>query len=124
MKKFLSRGGVLVIAIAAIIGFKFWNKSSDSNEAKSQATQVIQGWPEYSRDAAYYDQLIETAHERAFDSAYSMGGRRRSAEFDAGEYLYKLLVFMSERAKADGRPEVYALLQARAVSIRSASTSG
>ncbi|MEM7263342.1 MAG: hypothetical protein AAF488_15240, partial [Planctomycetota bacterium] len=62
--------------------------------------------PGYSENTAYYDRLFQHFHGGAFNKAYSMGGRRRGASFDADQYLAVLLARMSAQAKRDGKGDV------------------
>ena len=98
-------GLVLVVAIAA--GFYWWkSKKSEAvdtriDEVQEKVVQVCKNCPSFSKHVDFFHENAYAAHERAFDAAYSAGGRRRSPTFDESEYCrlyFKALIGASERA--------------------------
>jgi hypothetical protein len=110
-KKTLIWIGVGLAIAGGVIGYKFYNKGKAEADAKQRAVAIVKILPGYEKDARYYDALLEHAHPAAFDDAYTMGGRRRAAMFDAMGYMRSLLSRMAEEAKRDNRTEVSAALQ-------------
>lgn len=57
-----------VIAVVAMLGFKFWNKSQAFDEMKTQVVTLCAG------DTACLT-AVNTHFDDCFDQSYSMGGR-------------------------------------------------
>jgi hypothetical protein len=70
------RGVGIVIAIAATLGFKFWDKSQAHDESKAQLVALC------STDVTCVT-AVSTHFEACFDASYSMGGRRSSGSLNA-----------------------------------------
>jgi len=104
--KVASTIGGFVVVVAIVLGFKFYNKGQANAEVKSEAAKIVQSLPGYQRNQAYYDSLVEHAHPIAFEVAYSMGGRRRSAKFNDQKYLSVLIAEMIKKARSDGKTDV------------------
>ena len=65
-----------VVLAGALIGFKFYNKSSTLADTRGHLIEVCAGDGECA-------QAVDTHFEGCFEDSYSMGGRRRSASLDA-----------------------------------------
>lgn len=70
------KGVGVVVAIVLAVGFKFWDKSRQSEEYKTQMVQLCAG------DAACIT-AVGQHFDDCFDSSYSMGGRRQSGSLNA-----------------------------------------
>lgn len=102
-------GGIgLSLIISLVIGLS--NKSSDDKEARRQMIEVVQDFPDYSENSSYYTQLVDRFHHEAFEAAYSMSGRRKSAKLDGKAYLIQISSRMAAKATADGKATVAATL--------------
>lgn len=110
MKKVSRTVGLIVVGVAVFFGWKLYSKSQASEETKQEAKSFIVNMPGYAADNAYYDSLLESAHPTAFDASYSIGGRRRAAKFDEGQYYDRLLTGMIAKAEQDKRTEAFAAL--------------
>jgi hypothetical protein len=98
-------GGIgLSLIISLVIGLS--NKSSDDKQAREDMIKVTQTFPDYSENSQYYTQLVDRFHKEAFEAAYSMGGRRKSAKLDGKAYLIQISSRMATKAAADGKPTV------------------
>jgi len=53
-----------------------------------------------------YLRIFDLSHEVAFEAAYEMGGRRRSATFDEYAYVDTLIAEMVRRAYQEGLDEM------------------
>lgn len=69
-----------VIAIALVVGVKFYNKSSATAEVKAHMVKLCGG------DAAC-EQAVGTHFEACFEQAYKMGGRRRDSRLEGGQLV-------------------------------------
>jgi hypothetical protein len=96
----------IVVIIAIVLGFKFYNKSKASAAVREQAVALVQAFPEYEANKAYFDDAFDELHGQAFDQAYKMGGRRTSAKFDEDAYLAFLVGLIHRKAKSDGKSEI------------------
>lgn len=95
-KKSSSWGVTILIAVvigAGLIGWKYWNKSSSSDEVKQEVKDLFKDF----EDQKLIGTLIDKHHDACFDECYTMGGRRRSAKFDADRYLQ----MMADRIRTD-----------------------
>jgi hypothetical protein len=98
-------GGVIVV-IVILVGLKFWHRSDDSAEILADMKEVIAQLNVDEADAKYLEQMLEREHQRAFDAAYDMGGRRRRATFDEKQYLVQVLGAMAKQCDRDRSPEI------------------
>jgi hypothetical protein len=71
-------GGAVVVA--AVVGMKMHNKGATEREARETLRNLCAG------EAACLE-AVETHFDACFESAYSMGSRRRSASFDGQEMV-------------------------------------
>ena len=103
-------GGIgLSLIISLVIGLS--NKSSDDRQVRKEMIEVIQTFPDYSENSAYYTQLVDRYHKEAFEAAYSMSGRRKSAKLDEKVYLAQISSRMAAKAASDGKASVATTLQ-------------
>jgi hypothetical protein len=75
---------------AVIIGgvyMKMSNKSEANENIKTDIIGIVHDMDCYSDNAEKLDQMCEIAHTTAFESAYSIGGRRTSSSFDDQKYI-------------------------------------
>lgn len=79
---------VVVLGAAAVIGLKFYNKASAHDDVRGQLVALCDG-------DAVCERAVETHFDTCFESAYRMGGRRRSARMETGQLVQCL------NAKAD-----------------------
>lgn len=103
-------GGIgLSLIISLVIALS--NKSDDDKQVRKEMIQVVQTFPDYSENSQYYTQLVDRFHHEAFEAAYSMSGRRKSAKLDVKAYLIQISSRMAAKASADGRSSVAETLQ-------------
>ena len=93
----------IIMIIAIFLGMKANNKSKASKEIKAKATAEMQS--EYSSvlGSEYVIELVDYAHPSAMDAAYNLGGKRKSAIFDANTYGRILHQKMEEKMRKDGK---------------------
>lgn len=101
----------IALAIAAVVGWKFYNKSESSSDVRNAIASWIQATPVYEENKDYIDGLLSSVHDEAFDQTYRMGGRRSRTRFDANEYVRLVFTGMASRADEDGRPEIAAAVR-------------
>jgi hypothetical protein len=98
--------GTLVV-IAAIFGYKFYNKNSLSEDYRKQAHALVERCDLYAANKDYVDSLCDDAHDTAFGEAYHMGlGRRDRSTFDEDVYAMELIKGMIQQATADGSTHI------------------
>jgi hypothetical protein len=64
-------------------------------ETASQVASACEKCPSYTKNAAFFEEFEEVAHEQAYNAAYQPSGRRRSAKFDEAGYcrcFFKVLI--------------------------------
>ena len=98
----LKRWGVPLLAIAALLGWRFYQKSGDASEVHDGGLEAVLSWAHEGATEAQLRPLFEACHESAFEDAYRMGGRRRGASFDSDAYYANLFGCMEQRARAAG----------------------
>ena len=64
-----------LIAIGAIFGMKFYNKSNASDDIRAQLIKIC-------KEDTACSAAVNTHFESCFGDAYTMGGRRTDAKFD------------------------------------------
>jgi len=108
----LKRFAGIAILAAAVLGYKFWQQSGTSNEVKAAVHSWVVDAEGYEKDPAYFDTLLDLAHESAFEANYRMGGRRRQTSFDDETYIESVFQRMQDQARVDGRDDVAASIAA------------
>lgn len=102
MKKVI--GFVVVIVLA--VGLKFYNRGSDDKQVLADMKEILSGLDLSEEDSAYVNDIVEREHKRAFDAAYSMGGRRRAAKLDEDKYIDEVFNGLILRCNADRKAEL------------------
>jgi hypothetical protein len=69
----------ILVAVVAVFGMKFYNKSSSAKEVRTHFDSLC--------DDAQCKQALAAHFDACFDSAYKMGGRRKSATLEAGQLV-------------------------------------
>lgn len=69
-----------LVAIVAVLGMKFYNKSSASTEVKAHLVTLCHG------DAGCQS-AVDSHFEACFESAYKMGGRRSSSRLESEQLV-------------------------------------
>ena len=113
-KKILSTVGTAVVIISVVVGLKFYNKSQVNAQIRGEAVAIVENVQGYGSNADYFQLLIDHAHPVAFEEAYRMGGRRRSAEFDDARYVQVLFATMLDKAKSEQRSKIANALETHA----------
>jgi hypothetical protein len=108
----LARVGIAVLVVGGVIGLKFYNKGSAEAEIKTNMHAWVANSVGYADDPAYAETLFDQCHEPAFESCYSVGGRRRSARFEDERYIAQLTAAMAAQARKDGREKFATGLEA------------
>lgn len=115
MKRFL----LTIVAVAAILGFKFYNRNSLSHEIHDSVAKVVLKIPGYESDKAYFDKLFDDAHDVAFSAAFHMGGRHQSDRFERATYAQTLFSTMATRANAEKHETAGKFLEQVATAVKS-----
>ena len=105
-KRGLNRFIGIIIVVAIIVGFKFYNKSKAGDDIRSQTIEIVQAMPGYDENQSYIDSILEPCFETAFEASYDMGSRRRSAKFDQNKYITTLFDNLRVRSEQDGKEEL------------------
>ncbi len=103
-----------LIAIALLIAIGvIWNKMSDRSEdsdvIRAEVMELLKEVDTYDRNSGLLEVYAKTAHQRAFNEAYSMGSRRRRASFDDEVYVR---VFFNSLVKSAQRMDKIRLANA------------
>ena len=106
MTKILKRVVPIAILIALVIGWVSYKKSQASKAVREQAVVLVQAFPLYQENKAYYDSAFVELHDLAFDQAYKPGGRRVAASFDEERYHTMLIGLYHRKATEDGKMEL------------------
>lgn len=109
-KTLLWVGGLVLLGVIGF-GMKFYFKSNADADVRQQMIALVHEFDNYSENAAYYDRLVDQYHREAFEAAYDMGSRRRSAKLNAKAYLLQISSRMAAKAEADGKADVAASLE-------------
>ena len=80
MQTLLKKLGLGIIAIAALVGWKFYNKSDNHDELIKQLTTAC------AEDTGCIE-AVEKHFESCFESNYKMGSRRRSGGLNQESFL-------------------------------------
>jgi hypothetical protein len=76
----MNRVVVGLLGVALIFGLKFFNKSSDSKAVKARLIELC----ELDKRCV---QSVEAHFESCFESAYKLGGRRKSSHLEADQMV-------------------------------------
>lgn len=105
-------GGVVFIGV---LGFVFYSKTQNRAEAGTEVRGAIMSWVEalpcYQDAPEKLEAMCDAAHQQAFDSAYSMGGRRRSASLDSEKYVTEFFDALIRDAEVRNMTEAVAQLR-------------
>jgi hypothetical protein len=69
-----------LVAAAALIGMKFYNKASTHDDVKARLVELCAGDAECQA-------AVNTHFEACFESSYKMGGRRQSSRLDVDAFV-------------------------------------
>jgi len=116
--KFVSRLIPIAIVVAAVVGWKLYNKSKASDQVRQQGRILVEAFPDYSENKDYYDSAFDRLHGQAFDHSYNMGGRHTSASFDEDKYLAVLIALVQRDAQQGGKAQIADLLDVHRKSLR------
>ena len=106
MQKVLFRLVPFVVIIAALVGFKYYNKSKANKQIREEAFVLVQDFPRYEEFKPYYDAAFDEHHGMAFDQSYKMGARRSGSTFDSDKYVAILVALIEHDAAEDGHAEI------------------
>ncbi len=110
----------VVVVIVLVVGLKFYNRGSDDKQVLADMKEILADLDLSEEDSAYVNGILEAEHKRAFDAAYSMGGRRRAAKLDEDKYIDAVFQGMIVRCNADRKAELADTLRAAHQLLRSA----
>src|SRR5438093_1308015 len=79
--RFLVRIVLAIVVISCGTYFALQKKGQAGDEVLQESRQLIAQADMYKGNEATFDALLESAHEQAFDDAYTMGGRHTRAKF-------------------------------------------
>jgi hypothetical protein len=96
--KHLGTIGSIVIALVVVFGLKFYNKSKASDEVKQE---IYAAFAE-AEDQTLIRKLIDRHHDRCFDAAYTMGGRRSGGKFDEKKYATSMIAAIEADLRVHG----------------------
>lgn len=80
LKNWLKQAVMGLIAVAALLGYRFYNKGQSHDTIKADLVKMCE------KEQACVS-AVNRHFDACFDTAYSMGGRRKSASFDQNQFL-------------------------------------
>lgn len=98
-------GGFILLSLLGL-GIRFCNKSVDNTDVRQEMHQVVAKFENYSKHGQYYDSLVDSCHDQAFENAYTIGGRRRANTLNEKAYLIEIMALMATKARNEGNMEV------------------
>ncbi len=93
---------VILVLAAVFVGVKVSRRGGSQSKVLHDMRAIIEGLDTYEENADYLDALLVRHHPLAFDKAYDLGGRRRSATFDDELYLDTIFHNMVKECREDG----------------------
>jgi hypothetical protein len=69
-----------LVAVVAILGMKFYTKTSTHNEVKARLIELCAGDAECVA-------AVDQHYDACFDASYKMGGRRQSSRLDVDAFV-------------------------------------
>jgi len=109
----------VVVVIALAVGLKFYNRGADDKQVLADMKEILSDLELSAEDSAYVNGILEAEHKRAFEAAYSMGGRRRAAKLDEDKYIDAVFEGMIARCNADRKAELADTLRGAHLILRS-----
>ncbi len=104
--------GFAILVIGGILWWKFSGKSDASVEYEQMMLQMYSEICETEAERDYLVALVDMYHDDAFDDAYDIGGRRRSASMDEVAYCNDLHASLADHLTGDGQDELLARCEA------------
>jgi hypothetical protein len=96
----------VVVAVVFAGGMAVFNRGQDSADVQKEFRKIVANMPNYSQHKAYLNPILTAAHEKAFSSAYTAGGRRRAAKLDEDLYLKIAFKYVKDRATKDKKTDI------------------
>ncbi len=94
------------MVLAAVLGLKFYNKSSTDTEVLNDMRNLIGKMELEPADAEYLNTVLDREHQKAFDDAYTMGGRRRSSTLDEEKYVNNIFQALIADCRSNDKGEL------------------
>jgi len=97
--------GIIVI-VALVIGLKMWNRGSSDKQVLADTKQLLGHLDVTAEERTYLEGALDRVHAKAFDAAYSLGGRRRGAKLDEKKYLDQVFGALFRECRDNGKAEL------------------
>jgi hypothetical protein len=110
----------VVVVIVVLVGLKFYNKGSDDKAVLADMKALIAQVASSADETTYLNGILEREHSKAFDAAYDMGGRRRSAKLDEDKYIDAIFKAMISQCENDKKKELAEKLRTAHQELREA----
>jgi hypothetical protein len=91
-----------LVVIGGVLYYRMGNRSDTSEEVKKEIMAFLPKVKDYAKHKTKLNQWADDAHRQAFNEAYDMGGRRRSATFDEDKYVSTFFEVLCKRAQTAG----------------------
>lgn len=103
-------GGIVgfIILVIIILAMRYCGKAVNDNHVLDDMQEVIEQFDNYGDNKSYYDKLLRSCHEKAYDKNYSMVKKRY--RFDVDGYAHDVMSMMLQQARSDGRDDVVAAM--------------
>jgi len=115
---------IVVVIASAVVGYKFYQKSSTGSRVKADLIAYVHDAPLGPDELAFFDAGVESCHGKIFDSCYQIGGRHSSSRFDHEKYVHGVMQSVAMAARNDGRGELAEKLSILDASIELVAADG
>jgi hypothetical protein len=102
MRKIIGIGVVIVL----LVGLKFYHKGEDDKAVLADMKSIVAELGASPADTAYLNKILDREHQRAFDAAYDIGGRRRAAKLDEDKYIQAIFKAMISQCNKDKKKQL------------------
>ncbi len=76
----MKRLGIAVVAIAAVVGLKYYNKGAAHDEVKEHLVKLCEA-------DARCEKAVATHFDTCFEESFKMGGRRQASRLEADKLV-------------------------------------
>lgn len=102
------------LVVAGLIGYVGYSRISNRSDVEQQAVAAalaaVKEVDDYDKHAKWIDLNAPMVARQAFNSHYNMGGRRRSATFDADGFVMDFFEQLINSARDQGKQEIVKVL--------------
>ena len=112
----LLKFGLPALIVVVVVWSKASNRSDASEAVRAEIMELMEQLDVRDADRKFIDTWSKVVHIHAFEQAYELGGRRRSASFDRDKYVdafFSRMLRLAEEWKRNQLVEALRELSAR-----------